>query len=141
MTAQVFLRDTIVNMVKSSVEIKKLLGEYKFKIVIGKEGVSIRQCKILVKRKISVISKEDIARRELLRNAVRDRTGVLYISGLVQQLLKEIRKHHLGKYDERIQGSLGVLYGKLSETLVKEVKSGKGIEQNRNRVIDVTGKR
>ena len=133
------IRETIGQIVGRDEEIKSLIKEGRvYRITIGVKGIELTEHKLLKKRKKPNFTKEEIERRNLLRDAIKDKTGVIFISGLLTQLLREIKKHRFRKFDDRTRKVLGGLYNETIKDLGKELKNGKGIEQNRNRIIDVS---
>ena len=135
------LRESVGNIVEGDKKLNSLIQEGNvYKITISIKGIGLTAHRLLKKRKKPNFTKEETERRNLLRTAIRDKTGAIFISGLVLQLIKEIKKHRLAKFDERTQGALNPLYVKVAEILEKEVydvDKGQGrIERKRGRLIE-----
>lgn len=135
-------RDKIGEAIKSDISVKNLIKTgRRYVIAISADGIKMSEYKALRKKKKPVFTKEEVEKRELIRNAIKDKTGVLFISGLLLQVLKEIKKHRLLKFDGKTQGVLNPLYIKTIETLgreVDDVTEGEGrIERKRGRIISV----
>ena len=114
--------ENIVKQIEPNV--KELVRDgYNYTIIINDKGVRLRRYKRLVKRKRSLFSEEQARKIRLFKTAVKEKTGVMYISSLLAELVGEMEKHHLAEFDRERAVLLAQMYNNVGVKLMEEIKS------------------